>query len=173
MFVLSSKYLPTHYFVLFCGLLIVPNDDLSDANKPAPGPTTTGPVGANKPVSISVSISFSFDSNVSPNTIGSVASTPPIFVVGDYRDNNGFYRNFVSDTISAFEDAGAKLYNECILLTVAGSLPIRIHKQFAQNRKLGKTHQNILIFFKGDPSQIKEEFEFLDVEDKLEAVEWL
>ena len=96
-----------------------------------------------------------------------------IFVVGDYRDGNGFYRNFVSDTISAFEDAGCKLYNECILVTVAGSLPIRIHKQFAQNRKLGKTHQNILIFFKGDPSKIKEEFAFLDVEDKLEAVEWL
>lgn len=96
-----------------------------------------------------------------------------IFVVGDYRDKDGFYRNFVSDTISAFEDAGAKLYNECILLTVAGSLPIRIHKQFAQNRKLGKTHQNILIFFKGDPSKIKDDFEFLDVKDKLEAVEWL
>ena len=96
-----------------------------------------------------------------------------IFVVGDYRDKDGFYRNFVSDTISAFEDAGAKLYNECILLTVAGSLPIRIHKQFAQNRKLGKTHQNILIFFKGDPAQIKEEFPFLDLKDKLEALEWL
>jgi len=96
-----------------------------------------------------------------------------IFVVGDYRDKEGFYRNFVSDTISAFEDAGAKLYNECILLTVAGSLPIRIHKQFAQNRKLGKTHQNILIFFKGDPSQIKEEFPFLDLKDKLEDLEWL
>ena len=96
-----------------------------------------------------------------------------IFVVGDYRDSDGVYRNFVSDTISAFEDAGAKLYNECILLTVAGSLPIRIHKQFAQNRKLGKTHQNILIFFKGDPSKITEEYPFLDLKDPTEAVEWL
>lgn len=96
------------------------------------------------------------------------------FVVGDYRDSDGFYRNFVSDTITAFHDAGALLYNECVLVTVAGSLPIRIHKQFAQNRKVGKTHQNVLIFFKGDPSTIKDEFPFLDnPEDSTEAVEWL
>jgi len=96
-----------------------------------------------------------------------------IFVVGDYRDDKGFYRNFVADTIHAFEDAGAMLYNEAILVTVAGSLPIRIHKQFAQNRKLGKTHQNILVFFKGDPNTIKTEFPFLDLVDPTEAVEWL
>ncbi|MGL5097553.1 MAG: hypothetical protein ACRDD1_18340, partial [Planctomycetia bacterium] len=29
------------------------------------------------------------------------------FVVGDFRDAAGYYRNFVSDTIGAFEDAGA------------------------------------------------------------------
>jgi intein/homing endonuclease len=78
------------------------------------------------------------------------------FVVGHLRDEKGFYRNFVADTIHAFEDAGARLYNEAILVTAIGSLPIRVGRQFAGYRKLGKTHQNLLIFFKGDPQTIKE-----------------
>lgn len=39
------------------------------------------------------------------------------FVVGDFRDGKGFYRNFVSETIDGFEQAGARLYNEAILAT--------------------------------------------------------
>jgi hypothetical protein len=77
------------------------------------------------------------------------------FVVGDVRDKKGFYHNFVSDTIAAFGDAGAMLYNEAILLTQIGSLPIRVGKQFVASRKLGKTHQNVLVFFKGDPKTIR------------------
>lgn len=73
------------------------------------------------------------------------------FVVGDYRDKRGIYANFVSRTIAAFEAAGAPLYNEAILITTAGSLPIRAAKQFRATRKLGKTHQNVLVFVKGDP----------------------
>jgi hypothetical protein len=73
------------------------------------------------------------------------------FVVGDYRDKQGFYRNFPGETVKAFQAAGAGLYNEAILVTAAGSLPIRAGKQFASSRKLGKTHQNCLIFVKGDP----------------------
>lgn len=73
------------------------------------------------------------------------------FVVGDIRDPAGIYRNFTGDTIAAFEAAGARYYNEAILVTVCGSLPIRVGKQFAAGRKLGKTHQNVLVFCKGDP----------------------
>jgi hypothetical protein len=73
------------------------------------------------------------------------------FVVGDVRDKKGMYYNFVSDTIAAFQDAGARLYNEAILVTAVGSLPIRVGKQFESGRKLGKTHQNVLVFVKGDP----------------------
>lgn len=75
------------------------------------------------------------------------------FVVGDLRDPRGFYRNFVSDTIAAFQDAGARLYNEAILITMLGSLPIRAGQQFSKTRKLGKTHQNVLAFAKGDAAQ--------------------
>ena len=71
-------------------------------------------------------------------------------VVGDFRDKKGNYRNFVSDTIAAFREQGLHLYNEVILVTAIGSLPIRITKQFDASRKIGKTHQNLLIFVKGD-----------------------
>lgn len=72
------------------------------------------------------------------------------FIVGDFRDKKGFYRNFVSDTISAFEDSGARLYNEAILATSVGSASMRVTKQFLSGRKFAKTHQNILVFCKGD-----------------------
>lgn len=77
------------------------------------------------------------------------------FVVGDMRDKAGFYRNFVSDTIAAFLDAGMHLYNEAILITAVGSLPIRVAKQFQHGRKLGKAHQNVLVFYKGDVKAIQ------------------
>ena len=75
------------------------------------------------------------------------------FVVGDFRDKKGFYRNFVSDTINAFEQTGAKLYNEAILATSVGTACLRVSKQFNAGRKLAKTHQNILVFCKGDPKK--------------------
>ena len=75
------------------------------------------------------------------------------FVVGDIRDRKGLYRNFVGHTVEAFEAAGLRLYNEAILITAAGSLPIRAGKQFTSGRKLGKTHQNVLVFVKGDPKK--------------------
>ncbi len=77
-------------------------------------------------------------------------------VVGDIRDKKGFYRNFVSDTIAAFEDSGARLYNEAILVTSVGSLPMRVGRQFEASRKLGKTHQQVLVFCKGDPKKATE-----------------
>jgi len=46
---------------------------------------------------------------------------------------------------------GMELYNEAILVTAVGSLPIRVGRQFDAARKLGKTHQNVLVFVKGDP----------------------
>lgn len=73
-----------------------------------------------------------------------------VFVVGDFRDpRTGFYRGFVGETERAFREQGCELYNEAVLVTAVGSLPIRAGKQFAAGRKLGKTHQNVLVFVKG------------------------
>lgn len=79
--------------------------------------------------------------------------------IGEIRDRKtGAYRNFVGDTIRCFTDLGLHYYNEMILITVAGSLPIRVAKQFETTRKIGKTHQNVLAFFRGDLRAIKQEF---------------
>ena len=73
------------------------------------------------------------------------------FVIGEVRDKRGGYYNFVGDTIAAFRDAGLTYYNEAILVTMVGSLALRAGKMFTASRKLGKAHQNILVFCKGDP----------------------
>lgn len=72
-----------------------------------------------------------------------------VFVVGEVRGPDGNYYGFVPDTIEAFKRAGLEFYNEAILVTAAGSLPMRTAKQFEASRKLGKTHQNVLMFVKG------------------------
>lgn len=72
-------------------------------------------------------------------------------VVGDFRDKEtGIYRNFVSGTIRCFQDAGMKLYNELILVTVVGTASLRASRQFRAGFKCVKTHQNVLVFVKGD-----------------------
>lgn len=91
------------------------------------------------------------------------------FVVGDVRDKKGMYRGFPRHTQDAFEDAGLRLYNEAILVTAVGSLPIRAGKQFESGRKLGKTHQNVLVFVKGDPKKATEaigEVQFGEITDE-------
>lgn len=75
------------------------------------------------------------------------------FVVGEIRDKKGIYRNLVGDTVSAFQKAGMKYYNEIILVTQIGSLAVRAGRIFDAARKIGKTHQNILVFVKGDPKK--------------------
>lgn len=74
------------------------------------------------------------------------------FVVGEIRNRDtGGYRNLVGLTIDAFEQAGFTYYNEIVLVTSVGTLPLRTARQFVGSRKIGKTHQNVLLFVKGDP----------------------
>ena len=86
-------------------------------------------------------------------------------VVGDVRDKKGFYRQFVSDTENIMRDAGAGLYNECILVDPVGTGAMRVRKQFNGGRKVVKRHQNVLIFFKGNPKKIKDNFKQIQIPD--------
>lgn len=70
-----------------------------------------------------------------------------IFVVGEFRDKQGWYRGFVPDTINAFRKCGMKFYNEAILATSLASCAIRAAGNMKSN-KLVKVHQNILDFVK-------------------------
>jgi DNA modification methylase len=81
-----------------------------------------------------------------------------VIVVGDIRDKDGFYRNFNSHTKDAYIKAGAKLYNEAKLLQPLGTAMLRANKIFTSGKKLIKVHEDVLIFYKGDPKQIKAKF---------------
>jgi hypothetical protein len=94
-----------------------------------------------------------------------------VFVVGDVRDKKGFYQNFVSDTIMAFWNCGVILYNEMILVNAVGTLAIRAGKQFSAGRKVGKQHQNVLVFYKGNPKNIKSNYPELDLSYINEEIE--
>ena len=83
------------------------------------------------------------------------------FVVSEIRDKAGAYKGLVPFTVQCFEQGGARYYNEVILVNVVGSLPVRIAGQFA-NRKIGRTHQNILVFYKGDMDLIPKFFKDID-----------
>lgn len=94
-----------------------------------------------------------------------------VFVVGDVRDKNGFYQNFVSDTIRSFIDSGLMLYNEMILVNNIGAKAIGANG-YMKTRKIGKVHQNVLVFYKGNPKNIKENYPELDlsyIENKIES----
>ena len=79
-----------------------------------------------------------------------------VFVVGEVRGKDGNYISFVPDTIRAFEDAGAHFYNEAILVTHISAVAVRVSNPFVKSRKLGKVHQNVLVFVKGDAKKATE-----------------
>lgn len=103
-----------------------------------------------------------------------------VWVVGEVRDRRGNYYGFVPDTIRAFTDAGLSLYNEAILVTQVASLPLRAIRPFEVARKIGKTHQNVLVFVKGDgkraatacgPIDLTDALGDVDAGDPIEAVD--
>lgn len=52
---------------------------------------------------------------------------------------------------------GVDLYNEIILVETGASTALRAGR-YMESRKVAKMHQNILVFFKGNPKDIKKEF---------------
>lgn len=85
-------------------------------------------------------------------------------VVGNYRDKNGMLRDLVGLTVRAMEDAGCRYYNDFIIVTPVGSLPIRVGRQFNSSRKMGRTHQYVLNFVKGDPKKATERLGEIDID---------
>ena len=89
--------------------------------------------------------------------------------VGDVRDKNtGFYYDFCGDIKRIFRQNGMRLYNEIILVEQTASTALRASR-YMDSRKVAKTHQHLLVFFKGDPKKIKKEFPKIEYkEDDLE-----
>lgn len=73
------------------------------------------------------------------------------WVIGDVRDKKlGTYRGLPYATVAAFEAAGLRLLNECIILDPPASAALRAGNPFTANRKLTRVHQTMYVFVKGD-----------------------
>ena len=94
-----------------------------------------------------------------------------IVTISDVRDKKGFYHDLQSATTQAMENAGAYLYNDMVLINANGSGGMRARRNM-RNRKTVRSHQNVLVYFKGNPKEIQSEFsELHDINDVLEAYE--
>lgn len=93
-----------------------------------------------------------------------------VFVVGAVRHKSGRLLDMRRLMISACEAAGLQLYNDAVLITPAGSLPVRAGRAFVANRVLGRTHQEVLVFVKGDRKKAAARCGEVDVAAALDAV---
>lgn len=81
-----------------------------------------------------------------------------VIVVGDVRSkSSGFYYDFCGDIKRILKDGGMSLYNEIILVETGASTALRASR-YMDTRKVVKMHQNILVFYKGNPKDIKKHF---------------
>lgn len=63
---------------------------------------------------------------------------------------------------------GMNLYNELILVQPIGSAVLRARNNM-KNRKVVKTHENILVFYKGNPNNIQKNFPIIEVREDYES----
>lgn len=83
-----------------------------------------------------------------------------VVVISNIRDKKtGNIRDLVGLTCDGMAEGGAYLYNEVILVNVAGTAAIRAKKQFVTSRKLARVHQEILVFVKGDARKATDDIE--------------
>ena len=74
-----------------------------------------------------------------------------VIKVGEIRDKKtGIYRSFVPDNIRIMTEIGFHYYNELVLVTMVGTASLRAFR-YMNSRKVAKTHQNVLVFYKGNP----------------------
>ena len=86
-----------------------------------------------------------------------------VVVVGDIRDKKGVYRDFPGDVKKIFKDCGCHLYNEIIYVEVSATKQLRA-ATCMKSRKTVKSHQNVLVFYKGNVQHIGQHFPIIEVE---------
>lgn len=90
-------------------------------------------------------------------------------IIGEARNKKtGVYRNLVGHTVECMTKAGFNYYNECILVNCVGTGALRSGRVFETSRKVFKTHQNILVFLKGDAKRATQKLG--DVKSELEKI---
>lgn len=91
-----------------------------------------------------------------------------VVVMGEARDRSGSLHGLIPGTVEAAWRAGLQYHNEAILVTMVGSLPLRVGRAFTTSRKLGRTHQTVLVFVKGDARRAADACGPIEVADPAE-----
>ncbi len=89
-----------------------------------------------------------------------------VIVISEVRAKGGEYIGLVPHTIDQMCAAGYKFWNEIILINSHGTLPLRAGGPMRASRKVGRTHQNVLVFCKGDPTDIEKDGTVEPIHDK-------
>ena len=77
-----------------------------------------------------------------------------VIVIGEVRDKKGNFREFVADTIKHLTSLGMNYWNEIILRNNPATNCITARRPFSVNRKVSSIHQNVLVFYKGNPQEM-------------------
>jgi DNA modification methylase len=90
-----------------------------------------------------------------------------IIVVSEIRDRLttgnykiGKYKGFVPSTIRIAEECGFHYYNDVVLINASQQSGRMSNVYFNRNRKVASTHQNVLMFVKGNPDLATEDIEW-------------
>ena len=120
--------------------------------------------------------SNNIDSIINENDFDLCFTSPPYYDLEVYSKDDmsalGTYEEFMEQYKNIFSKCFKKLKDDSFLVVKVGeirnTLPFRISKQFNSGRKIGKQHQNILVFYKGNISNIKDKFKKVKVGDIFE-----
>jgi len=88
-------------------------------------------------------------------------------LIGDVRDQEGCYVDLQGGIKECFDSVGYKFYNEIIYITPIGSAAQRAGN-YMKHRKVAKIHEYLLIFYKGNPAEIKNNFKELESVNQFE-----
>jgi ParB-like chromosome segregation protein Spo0J len=92
-------------------------------------------------------------------------------VMSNVRDGRGFYQDICGDIRAIMRANGLALYNELILINAVGTASMRAGN-YMKNRKVARTHQNVMLFYKGESGEQIYMREGFDLLPKLEAVQF-
>jgi hypothetical protein len=76
-----------------------------------------------------------------------------VFVTGDARDNRGALHDLRGSTIRAAVDAGLTYASGAVLVSPVGTAAVMAGRTFAGTRGLARTHQDFIVFCKGNRSE--------------------
>ena len=92
-------------------------------------------------------------------------------VMSNVRDGRGFYQDICGDIRAIMRENGLYLYNELILINAVGTASMRA-AGYMKNRKVARTHQNVMLFYKGDTGEEVYLGRGFDLFEKLQAVQF-